>query len=324
MVDISVQHKADSTYFQPRRLGHANLFVSDYERSADFYKSVVGFEEVYRQPDNKASFLSNGNTYHDLALTSTQSKYATKDQKPGLFHLAFELETEKDLVDGYNRAREAGIDFAFVMDHDVARSVYMNDPDGNMVEIYADVEADWRALRQGIIVKEKPKWIPGVTSVPLTEKNYPQNPELVKVEPATFHSRKVTHIGLVANDFEKMYDYYVDVIGLTPLVGDRRSAFAVLQGTASGGDVTLYRKSSNAAPGLHHVGFEVWDEDDLRRSVEAAAKQGIAIKRNIDHPARHSIMIEDPDGLKLQFFVNRDWTADVIAKVDPKEALDLL
>ena len=41
-------------FFAPRRLGHANLFVSNYEQSADFYKSVVGFEEVYRQPDNQA------------------------------------------------------------------------------------------------------------------------------------------------------------------------------------------------------------------------------------------------------------------------------
>lgn len=59
-------------YFRPRRLGHANLFVGDYSRAADFYTSVVGFEEVYRQPDNQASFLSNGNTYHDLALTDVR------------------------------------------------------------------------------------------------------------------------------------------------------------------------------------------------------------------------------------------------------------
>ena len=96
----SEQAKAGG-FFRPRRLGHANLFVSDYERASQFYQSVVGFEEVYRQPDNRASFLSNGNTYHDLGLTDVHSKYAAKDQKPGMWHLAFELETEADLVDGY-------------------------------------------------------------------------------------------------------------------------------------------------------------------------------------------------------------------------------
>jgi catechol 2,3-dioxygenase len=319
-----VKGKAGHDFFRPRRLGHANLFVSDYERAADFYRDVVGFEEVYRQPDNQASFLSNGNTYHDLALTDVHSKYAAKDQKPGLWHLAFELETELALVDGYDRAKKAGVEFAFVMDHDVARSVYKNDPDGNMVEMYADVEADWRALRQGIIIKEKPKWIPGVTSVPHAEKNYPSNPELVVVESAIFHPKKVTHVALVADNFEAMFDYYVDIVGLAALTGSPNSASAVLRGTESGGDVTLYRKSADLLPGLHHVGFEARDEADLRRSIAALPGSGVAIEREVDHPARHSIMIKDPDGLRLQFFVNREWAPAVIAKADRDETLYLL
>jgi catechol 2,3-dioxygenase len=313
-----------SGFFRPRRLGHANLFVSDYERASDFYQSVVGFEEVYRQPDNRASFLSNGNTYHDLGLTDTRSKYAAKDQKPGMWHLAFELETEADLVDGYNRAKDAGAEFAFVMDHDVARSIYKYDPDGNMVEIYADVEKDWRALRHGIIVKEKPNWVPGVTSAPLTEKNYPRNPDLVVVDRAIFHPKKVTHVALVTGNFEATFDYYVDIVGLSALTGSANSAAAVLRGSASDGDVTLYRKSADLVPGLHHVGFEVWDEADLQRSIAALPGSGIEIEREVDHPARHSIMIKDPDGLRLQFFVNRDWAPAVIAKAGRDEALYLL
>ena len=311
-------------FFRPRRLGHANLFVSNYERSADFYTAVVGFEEVYRQPDNQASFLSNGNTYHDLALTDIHSKYAAKDQKPGIWHLAFELETEAEMVDGYNRAREAGVPFSFVMDHDVARSLYQNDPDGNMVELYADVEKDWRAVRHGVIIKEKPKWVPGVTSVPLTEPNYPQHPDLVKLDKSIFHPKKVTHVALIADKYEEMFAYYVDVVGLTPLAGDRSTDFAVLKGEASSGDVTLYRKSSGLEKGLHHVGFEVWSDDDLKASVASLKTKGVAVEREIDHPARHSVMIRDPDGLRLQFFVNRNWTREALNSVRGGDAIFLL
>jgi catechol 2,3-dioxygenase len=311
-------------FFRPRRLGHANLFVSDYERASEFYQRVVGFEEVYRQPDNRASFLSNGNTYHDLGLTDVHSRYAAKDQKPGMWHLAFELETEADLVAGYDRAKTAGVEFAFVMDHDVARSVYKHDPDGNMVEIYADVEKDWRALRHGVIVKEKPKWVPGVTSAPKAEKNYPESPELVVVERALFHPKKITHVALVADDYEAMFEYYVDIVGLEPLSGAKTTASAVLHGSASAGDVTLYRKSAELHPGLHHVGFEVWDEADLERSIKALPGTGIAVERELDHPARHSVTIRDPDGLRLQFFVNRDWVPAAIAKAGRDEAPYLL
>jgi catechol 2,3-dioxygenase len=193
-----------------------------------------------------------------------------------------------------------------------------------MVEIYADVEKDWRALRHGIIIKEKPKWVPGVTSTPLTEKNYPQNPDFVVVDRAIFHPKKVTHVALVTGNFEEMFDYYVDIMGLSPLAGDRNSAAVVLRGTASEGCVTLYRQNGAVAPGLHHVGFEVWDEADLKRSISALPGTGVQVEREVDHPARHSIVIRDPDGLRLQFFVNRNWAPTTIAKAGRDEVLYLL
>jgi len=149
-----------SEFWAPRRLGHANLFIGSYERAADYYRDMVGFREVYRQPNNMATFVSNGNTYHDLGLTDIHSRYCKPGQKPGLWHLAFEVENEVDLVDGYNRAIAAGVQFQFTEDHDVAHSLYFKDPDGLLVEVYADVMDEWRAHRKGIINKEKPKYIP--------------------------------------------------------------------------------------------------------------------------------------------------------------------
>ena len=114
------------------------------------------------------------------------------------------------------------------------------------------------------------------------------------------------------------------VVGLTALVGDRDSDFALLKGTASDGDVTLYRAGAGVSPGLHHVGFEVWNEDDLKRSIAALPKAGVRVEKEVDHPARRSVVIQDPDGLRLQFFVNRDWSAPVIGGASREEALYLL
>jgi catechol 2,3-dioxygenase len=159
--------------FRPRRLGHANFYVGDYLNALTFYTSVAGLNEAYVQPNNLASFVSNGNTYHDVGLIDVKSRH-NHDHKPaGLNHLAFELETEADLVAGYDRAVAAGVTFASVQDHDVAHSLYTSDPEGNVVEIYADVIKDWRSNRHGVINKEKPNWIPGVTSTPLTGRDLP-------------------------------------------------------------------------------------------------------------------------------------------------------
>ena len=312
------------TFFRPRRLGHANLFVRDYEKAADFYRDVVGYNEAYRQPDNKASFISNGNTYHDFALTDVTSKYGTENQQPGLNHLAFELETELDLVRGYNEAVAAGVRFDFTMDHDVARSVYATDPGGTMVEIYADVDRNWRENRKGIIIKKKPEWIPGVTGKPLAEPRYGPDPQIDRLEAALFHSRKATHVALVTAAYEAMLDYYTAVVGLTLFAGGPDEAYAVLAGSVCDYALTLYRAAPGLSPGLHHVGIEVWDEADLEASVQRAAGQGVAILSDIDHPARRAVAISDPDGIGLQFFVDRDWSRERLRGLDAGSALALL
>ncbi len=312
------------TVFRSRRLGHANMFVSDYERLFDFYNRVAGFEEVYRQPDNRASFISNGNTYHDMALTDVASKYAGVGRSPGLFHIAFEVENEVDLVDGYHRALQAGVRFTTTEDHDVAHSLYTSDPDGNGVELYADVVADWRSARRGAFNKTKPKWVPGVTTVPVADSRYPVDPEIRVVPDALFHPRKVAHVCLVAGNFEAMFDYYTKVIGLDVVVGARAGEFAALHGTSGEEAVSLIRKTASTSAGLHHIGIEVLDERSLEQSIQKAAGANMDVVKVVDHPARRSVFIVDPDGALLQFYVNRRWSTQALEGLDARSALDVL
>ena len=313
-----------SHFWRPRRLGHANIFIGSYERAADYYRDVVGFREVYRQPNNMAAFMSNGNTYHDLGLTDIHSRYCKPGQKPDLWHLAFEVENEVDLVDGYNRAIDAGVTFEMTEDHDVAHALYFVAPDGLLVEVYADVMDDWRSHRKGIINEEKPRYVPGVTSKPVAEKLYPKTPQLDLVKEAIFHPKRVTHAMLVTSKFEELFEFYTRIIGLSPFVGNPKSSFAILRGTVGTGDLTLYRHRPGLRLGFHHAGFEVWNEDDLDRSISALPGKDISAERIVDHPARRSVTIIDPDGIRLQFFVNRNWRPEVIETIDNETALHLL
>lgn len=310
--------------FRPRRLGHANLFVGNYERAFEFYNRVAGFEEVYRQPDVPASFISNGNTYHDFGLTDISSQYAPSGQKAGLFHIALEVETEVDLVDGYRRALDQGGKFAFCQDHDVAHSLYQYDPDGNMVEVYADVFEDWRTARNGVISGKKPEWIPGVTTVPVAEPKYPKNPPLRQVPDSVFRARRVTHVGIVAAKYEEMVAYYTCYIGMKQVAGSASGDWLLLGGTATDCALTLYRRKGAMERGFHHVGMEVGSEDDLDRAKKLLPEYGVVLERDIVHPARRAITIRDPDGIRLQFFVDRQWDPARLAGLSQDEALHLL
>lgn len=300
---------ADEGHFHPRRLTHANLFVSDYLRSLDFYTRVVGLNEVYRQPLVPAAFLSNGNTHHDIAVTDIRAAYA-KGRGVGLFHVAFELETEVELVRDYERATRAGITFADTQDHDIAHAVYGRDPDGNLYELYADVVTDWRNRRKGVVTKAKPPWAPGVTE-PSTERHYHAAPPIERVEKAVFHAVKTAHAAFVARDWRAMVEHYRTVVGLSPLHdgGD----WMLLGGSLGEPSLALYKAEAHEATGLHHVGFRVTDEADLAASIARLGADGIALESEHDGPIRRSAFVRDPDGFLLQFYVDRRWSITDLA-----------
>lgn len=310
---------ASKIFFRPRRLGHVNLVVSNVDRSMDFYTNVAGIEFSYFQPLSRAGFVSNGNTHHDIGMVESSGPLG-HNRPPGLNHLAFELETEVDLVDGYRRAIEAGVQFSRTVDHDIAHSLYSKDPDGNQYEIYADVVRDWRAVRSGVVTKPKPKWTPGSTP-PNPNRNYDPAPHLVRVQKAPLHPRRIVHATLVAERFEEVVDHYIEVVGLVPLVGDRKAAFVLLGGTCGERNLAVFRSGNGRTPGLHHVGFEVWSEADLDSSLAALRASGAGPELHLEHDLRRSILVRDPDGIRLQFFLDRGRPTREWAACDPDIAL---
>ena len=146
-----------SVRFSPRRLGHANLFVGELDRSVHFYEKVAGFEDAFRIDQVKAAFLTNGNTHHDLGVVECSTKpllgrdgkpvpSSDRAHTPGLNHMGWEMENEQQLVEAYRRAVDGDLPIYRLIDHQTAHSVYLFDPDGHENEIYADMIADWRGF----------------------------------------------------------------------------------------------------------------------------------------------------------------------------------
>lgn len=301
-------HTKSKPYFQARRITHANLFVSNLDQSMDFYKNIVGLHEVYRKaPDNNlsgppaAGFLSNGNTHHDVAVVA-------RAPAPGLNHLAFELESESDLLLGYNLATSNGESFR-PHDADIVRSLYHRDPDGNGVEVYSDSTKEWRELRgDGRIVREAAfPWTPGDPPRfgPANARNYHESPDILWVENAVFHPKKFTHAVILTHNIESLSTYYSYMMGFKPVCGSIEKGHITLGGTTGGHQLTLFRAVNDQETGLHHFGFEVWSENDLANSERNLQNIGIAPESTIDNPKKRSLFLRDPDGFLIEFYVNR-------------------
>ena len=127
-----------------KSLGHVVLKVSDRKRAEDFYNGLLGLPIVARFEEYNMSFFSLGN-HHDFAVAEVGSDAAHPDKNGiGLEHVAFYIgDTIDDLKAAKAELEAAGIEVQPV-DHDVTKSLYFHDPDGNQLEVYIDVSDKWR------------------------------------------------------------------------------------------------------------------------------------------------------------------------------------
>jgi catechol 2,3-dioxygenase len=121
------------------RIGHINLKVANLNRSLAFYSEILGFK-ITKQIGDEAAFLAYGGYHHDICLNTWHSKNGSIPEKgtTGLFHLAILFAERSEMIKVYQRLKEAGITITSVVDHAVNESIYLDDPDGNGVELYWD------------------------------------------------------------------------------------------------------------------------------------------------------------------------------------------
>jgi catechol 2,3-dioxygenase len=120
-------------------IGHVHLKVSDLKRSLDFYTNLLGFEITTMYGD-QAAFISAGGYHHHIGLNTWHSEGAppASQHGVGLYHTAIVYPTRKDLAFIFNRLLDAKYPISGASDHGVSEAIYLNDPDGNGVELYWD------------------------------------------------------------------------------------------------------------------------------------------------------------------------------------------
>ena len=120
-------------------IGHVHLKVADLDRALDFYVGVLGFELMQRFGD-QAAFVAAGGYHHHLGLNTWESKGGAPPPPgtTGLYHVAILYPDRKTLADALRRVLDAGVRLEGATDHGVSEAIYLNDPDGNGIELYRD------------------------------------------------------------------------------------------------------------------------------------------------------------------------------------------
>lgn len=120
-------------------IGHVHLKVANLDRALAFYHGVLGFE-VTQGYGQDAVFISAGGYHHHIGLNTWESKDGLPPAPgtTGLYHLAILYPTRAALADALRRLINAKIPLTGAADHGVSEALYLNDPDGNGVELYWD------------------------------------------------------------------------------------------------------------------------------------------------------------------------------------------
>jgi len=133
---------------QARRLGHIVLNVRDAAKSRDFYTRTLGLKVAHEDLAQGTVFLSFGREHHDLALFQLATGPTPEPTQPGLHHMAWQLGSFEELRAAYQELKAIGVPVESTIEHNVTRSVYFHDPDGNRVELFCDmVEKGFEAMQ---------------------------------------------------------------------------------------------------------------------------------------------------------------------------------
>ncbi|NKQ53641.1 VOC family protein [Amycolatopsis sp. K13G38] len=139
-----------------KELGHVVLYVRDIERSARFYRDVLGWRQILPAAGGDATLgkvpvaafnAPSGRTHHELLLIEVGEDAAgmPEGRRIGMYHFGLKIGTSDDeLREALAQLKAAGTPVLGMSDHTATHSLYIADPDGNEIELYVDVPGvDW-------------------------------------------------------------------------------------------------------------------------------------------------------------------------------------
>ena len=210
------------------RIGTVHLRVGDLASQVDFYQEVLGFSLLAE--DGATAALGCNEDRPLLVIHAEPGAPARKPGTTGLFHIAFRVPSRADLGAMVHRIQAKGTSIDGFADHNVSEAVYLADPEGNGLELYADRARDvWHSVEGEVFMTTEPLDVQGLLVTA---------PDPAPRLPA---ETVVGHMHLRVADLAAAEEFYAGRLGLDVTTRSYPGALFM----AAGG----YH---------HHIGLNVW------------------------------------------------------------------
>jgi catechol 2,3-dioxygenase len=214
----------------PIHVGSVSLWARDMENLARYYQVVLGLDLL-------------GTTAQQIDLGVGQTKLLTLVSRPdatsalpsqaGLYHTAFLMPSRTDLARWLVHVAALRVQLSGFADHLVSEAVYLNDPEGNGIEVYADrPSGEWKWDTDQVVMGTEELDIDGLLFlVPTDRDTYSAVPS----------GMRIGHIHLRGGSVQDAKTFYSDMLGLDVVRGSDNAVFM-----SSGG----YH---------HHLAVNIWE-----------------------------------------------------------------
>ena len=175
--------------------------MADLARQKDFYQRVLGLELLEEQ-DGQVALGRDGQVLVRLLATSDRQ---TVKSAYGLYHLALLLPSRQALADILKHLSESKVPMVGGADHGYSEAIYLEDPEGNGIELYRDKpQADWDIREDGRII--------GVTEALAAQEIYELGQE---VQPFSIaEGTRMGHVHLSVKNSRAASHFYQKLLGL--------------------------------------------------------------------------------------------------------------
>ncbi len=251
------------------RLGPVHLTVTDLDRSVGFYQDPIGLR-VHSQDAAAATLGTGGDdllVLHEIPGAQPAGRHA------GLFHFALLFPDREELARAVQRLAVSRTPITGASDHGVSEAIYLNDPDGNGIELYRDrpVE-DWpppRSPRERVGMYTEPLDVPDLMALV-------EDAERVR---QAGDGLRLGHMHLHVGDVEEAMRFYRDELGLEEMARYPGAAFVAWDG---------YH---------HHLGFNTWRGEGVPQAPDDAV--GLLHWTVYTENGGEERMLADPSGNRV-------------------------
>ncbi|MGE4320567.1 MAG: VOC family protein [Acholeplasmataceae bacterium] len=235
-------HNHNTTYFNK-----ITLLVKNLDVQTDFYQNILGFTLIFKT-DSKSILSSNGKD--ELIELITHKDVIKHEETLGLYHVAFLFPNELALSHVLKRLVNARYRLSGASNHGVSHALYLNDPEGNGIELYFDLDdKDWPRSHGELEMYTRALDVDHLYQLSINEPIKPIDTNTI-----------IGHLHFYVKDLESAKHFYHDILG-----------FDIIQNYYN---QALFVSSKGYH---HHLGLNIWNQKASFKQPSQAGLQSYQI-----------------------------------------------